>query len=85
MFYSLATPKTEIEQSLNLFIAISPCTIADITKHFVGWFGFNQYNMLSSFIDDLSIEEVMHPERAIRLKYYEACTLMPGICDQAGV
>ena len=41
MFYSLATPKTEIEQSLNLYIAISPCTIADITKHFVGWFGFN--------------------------------------------
>ena len=68
MFYSLATPYTNVEEHLNIFIAIAPCTIIDITKYATGSFGFDQYNLFSSYIDGLSIKEVIHPERAIRQK-----------------
>ena len=63
MFYSLATSRTQIEQSLDIFIAIAPCTVISNTEHPAAKAGNDYYWWVSKFIDKVGLNEVLHPIR----------------------
>ena len=85
MFYSLATHKTDIENSINLFVAIAPCTLLANTEHPAVKVGSDYYGLVKSFVDTFKIGVVLHPKRAAQIKIYESCLLLGSLCEKVGI
>lgn len=85
MFYSLATEKTSIEDSLSIFIAIAPCTLITNTEHTSAQVGADYYWWVDKFATQFDVQHVHSPGRiSVRAKY-ELCYWFDYLCDLAEV
>ena len=73
MFYSLATTKTSIENSLSIFIAIAPCTLITNTEHSTAQFGANYYSLLDKVTSQFGVESLKNPDRFNMIAKLELC------------